>query len=138
MKNRTAAVELLELWLYSKKKAYTYVNEFSFHETRSWRIDYLITAKSGSPILDLAVEIEGITYKGAGTRHQRGAGFELDCEKYAQVLVYGYPLLRVTPAQVTRGEAMIWIDAFFDNQGCARKVRPSRKSVLRRSLAVAR
>ena len=70
----------------------TVIKEFKFHPTRKWRIDYFI------PVLKLAIECEG----GAWTqgRHTRGKGFINDLEKYNEITIAGYRLLRFTPDQL--------------------------------------
>ena len=40
-------------------------------------------------------------------------GFGIDCEKYAELLILGYPLLRVTQKMVRDGRAMDYIHRFF-------------------------
>lgn len=74
------------------------VREFKFHPSRKWKIDYCW------PSLMLAVEIEG----GAWTRgrHTRGKGYTADIEKYNNLTLLGYKLLRFTPAQERNGEAI--------------------------------
>ena len=72
--------------------------EFRFHPSRKWRVDWMfVDAK-------LAVEVEG-GYAQAG-RHTRAAGFLKDLEKYGELAILGYRLLRVTPRQVKSGEAL--------------------------------
>ena len=55
----------------------------------------------------LGVEIDGGGWTGG--RHSRGAGIERDCEKASHIAMAGYRLMRVTPGQVKRGEALQWI-----------------------------
>lgn len=77
--------------------------EFVFHPTRKWRFDLAFEPQR------LAVEIEGFGPGGRAGRHQRAAGFTADCEKYAEAAILGWRLIRVTTAQVRRGEACTWI-----------------------------
>jgi len=72
--------------------------ELKFNTGRKWRIDF------AWPELMLAVEIEGGTWSGG--RHTRGAGFRKDCEKYNQMILDGWTLLRFTSGMVTDGEAI--------------------------------
>ena len=109
-KELTEAEWILETWLKSKP-LYSFYKEYAFHKERNWRFDYYIHCLVTNETL--AVEIEGITYRGPGTRHQRGAGFEADCEKYANAVIAGFSLLRVTPNQIKSGVALGWIDEFF-------------------------
>ena len=95
---------------------YSYAREFKFHATRKWRADLAVCRhrrrpEAFDPRHSLLVEIEGITREGG--RHQRMAGFEGDCEKYAEALIAGYALLRVTPKMVQDGRAMGYIDRYF-------------------------
>ena len=75
--------------------------EYRFLASRRFRFDF------AWPKLLLAVEVEGGSY--VGGRHTRGAGFEQDCWKYNVALVNGWRVLRVTPKQITSGEAVAWI-----------------------------
>ena len=69
-----------------------------FHPTRKWVADF------GWPTCALLVEIEGGVYSGG--RHVRGAGFEADCEKYAEAVLLGYRVLRFTGGQIETGYAV--------------------------------
>ena len=73
------------------------VSEFRFHPKRRWRCDCAI------PDRKLAVEIEGGIWTNG--RHTRGSGFVKDLEKYNELAVRGWRLLRVTPKQVKTGDA---------------------------------
>ena len=78
-----------------------YVREHRFHPTRKWRLDFCWLE------IKLAVEVEGGVYvKG---RHTRGASFEADAEKYAEAMLMGFRVLRVTPRHITNGKAIEWI-----------------------------
>jgi very-short-patch-repair endonuclease len=78
------------------------VAEFRFHPTRRWRFDYAWPDKS------IAVEVDGAVWTGG--RHTRGAGVEKDCEKYAEALLAGWRVLRVTTGQVKSGQALTWVE----------------------------
>jgi very-short-patch-repair endonuclease len=80
-----------------------WVREYRFHSIRRWRIDI------ANPLLKLAVECEGAGPGGLG-RHQRPAGFEADCEKYAELAIAGWRLIRVTGKQIKSGQALQWIE----------------------------
>ncbi len=74
------------------------VREFKFHPSRRWRVDYFFKD------FGLAIEIEGgVWTKG---RHIRGSGFLKDAEKYNNLTLLGYRLLRFTPQQERNGEAI--------------------------------
>ena len=75
--------------------------EFRFHPKRMWRFDFAIPARR------FAVEIEGGVF--VNGRHSRGKAYEADCEKYAEALILGWLVLRVTTDQVKRGEAISWL-----------------------------
>ena len=81
-----------------------WVREHRFHDTRQWRVDLAnVDAK-------LAVEIEGFGKRGTPGRHQRAKGFADDCEKYAELAIAGWRLIRCTGRQVKSGEASRWIE----------------------------
>lgn len=79
----------------------TFDREYRFHESRLWRLDFWFGDAK------LAVEIDGGGW--VNGRHSRGDGIERDCEKASHVAMAGYRLMRVTPGQVKRGEALKWI-----------------------------
>jgi len=76
----------------------TPVREFRFSTERGWKIDF------AWPDALVAVEIEGGTWTRG--RHVRPRGFEADCEKYAELALAGWTLLRVTGAMVRDRRAM--------------------------------
>lgn len=78
------------------------VREYAFAKPRRWRFDF------AWPEQRVALEVEGGTWS-AG-RHSRGAGFELDCEKYAEAGIGGWVVIRATTGQVMRGEALRWVE----------------------------
>jgi very-short-patch-repair endonuclease len=72
-----------------KELGLTVEKEYMFHPTRKWRIDYAI------PEYKIAIEVEGgVWSKG---RHIQPKGFLADIEKYNQLSIIGWRLLRVTP-----------------------------------------
>lgn len=82
------------------------IREWHFHETRQWRFDF------GWPTRCIAVELEGGTWNVG--RHVRGKGFENDCEKYAEALIAGWRVLRVTTAMVEDGRAIALLRRLFE------------------------
>lgn len=78
-----------------------FVREHRFHPVRRWRFDW------ARPEVKLAVEIEGVT--AAAGRHQRPKGFLNDIHKYAEALILGWRVLRVTPRLVANGKAIEYI-----------------------------
>lgn len=74
------------------------VRELKFHPTRRWRFDF------AWPDQMVAVEIEGGTWSGG--RHNRGTGFESDCDKYNAAALAGWSVLRFTSKHIYNGEAI--------------------------------
>src|SRR5258706_16217910 len=67
---------------------------------RRWRSDF----GWDEPLYMLIVEVEGATF--ANGRHTRGLGFEADCIKYAEAILMGYRVIRVTGGMVRDGRAL--------------------------------
>ena len=80
--------------------------EYRFHPVRKWRVDFCWPARN------IAVEVEGGTW--VGGRHNRGAGFEKDCEKYAELALAGFRLFRFTSTMIKDGRALSYIERVFD------------------------
>jgi len=78
--------------------------EFYFAKPRMWRFDF------AWPERKLAVEVEGGMWAKGGGRHQRGKGFEADCDKYNTAALAGWTVLRVTEKHVHDGQASRWIE----------------------------
>ena len=80
------------------------IREYQFAPPHKWRFDF------AWPDQKVACEIEGGTWvKG---RHTSGKGFEADCAKYAEALILGWRVLRVTTGQVgldRAGPAVDWL-----------------------------
>lgn len=72
--------------------------EFRFHATRQWRADF---AWIDHKVL---AEYEGGIYNGGA--HTRGKHYESDCEKYNEVALAGFVLLRFTVNMVKSGLAL--------------------------------
>lgn len=79
--------------------------EFVFHPERKWRFDF------AWPIRHIAVEVEGGTFSTG--RHSRGRGFEEDCVKYAEAVILGWRVIRVTTDMVDDGRAIALIERLF-------------------------
>jgi hypothetical protein len=73
--------------------------EFKFHATRRWAIDVAILSHM------IAIEIEGGLFLKDGGRHNRGPGMRADIEKYNEIILAGFRLLRVLPEWVASGKA---------------------------------
>jgi very-short-patch-repair endonuclease len=69
--------------------------------SRRWRFDFALPDK-------LAVEVEGGVW--AQGRHNRGAGFAADCEKYNEAVLLGWRVLRFTTDMVLDGTALSTIE----------------------------
>lgn len=86
------------------------VFEYQFHPTRQWKID------AAWPEYKLAVEIEGGIYMGRGTGHRSITGFEAGLEKYNQLAIEGWFLIRILPEWLkeNRNEARLVLEKFFE------------------------
>lgn len=78
-----------------------FVREFRPIPTRRWRVDFLIDDR-------LVVECEGGVWTQG--RHNRGKGFIHDCEKYSELLIAGYRVLRMTAEHIESGQALQWVE----------------------------
>ena len=74
------------------------VREYRFAPPRRWRFDF------AWPDRLLAVECEGGTW--ANGRHNRGAGYANDCEKYNAATLAGWRVLRFESEWITHGAAL--------------------------------
>jgi hypothetical protein len=81
-----------------------WVRELRFHKTRRWRIDI------AEPGIKLAIECEGFGASGTMGRHQSISGMTKDCEKYSELAIAGFRLIRVTGNQIKSGLALCWIE----------------------------
>ena len=93
--------EALVMWLQTSSVPAP-VREHAFHPTRKWRFDFAWVDQQ------IAVEVEGGSWVGGA--HNRGQGFEKDCEKYAEAAIAGWRVLRVTTDMVEDGRAIQYIE----------------------------
>lgn len=117
-----------------------YKREYRFHPTRRWRFDFAFVEHK------IAVEVEGGSFGRVvrchicgqvvlrrlksgkmmtvreGGRHNTGAGFRADLEKYNEASLLGWSVLRFTPEQVRSGYAMDTINAMLNHKEITRKV----------------
>ena len=98
------ASELEEMLLLDMKRLKLPIpeREWRFHPTRRWRLDFCWPGDR------VACEVEGATW--ANGRHNRGAGFEADCVKYAEAAIMGYRVIRVTKDMIEDGRAVDLIE----------------------------
>ena len=79
-------------------------------EDRKWRFDFAYPADF------IAFEIEGGTW--TNSRHVRGHGFAMDCEKYNTATLLGWRVFRVTSDHVRDGKAVaLLMAALATSQG---------------------
>jgi very-short-patch-repair endonuclease len=78
-----------------------FFREHRFDPVRRWKFDFAM------PEQMIAVEVEGGTFTSG--RHSRGAGYERDCEKYAEAAIAGWRVIRATTAQAKSGTALEWV-----------------------------
>lgn len=81
-------------------------SEYLFHPNRKWRIDYCW------PVYKLAVEVDGGAF--IGGRHSQGKGFFGDMEKYNELAIQRFYLLRFTPRDIDGGKAVRIIRKWFE------------------------
>ena len=84
--------------------------EYRFHVRRKWRFDFCWRLPNNL----VACEIEGgiwmQTETGRSKGHAHPKRFESDCEKYNEAALYGWTIIRVTPAMIRDGRAMAWLE----------------------------
>lgn len=72
--------------------------EYHFAPGRKYRADFAY------PDAKLLIEVEGGTW--INGRHNRGIGFERDCEKYNLAALLGFRVVRFTTTMVSDGSAV--------------------------------
>lgn len=84
--------------------------EYTFHASRQWRFDFC-WRESGNLV---ACEVEGGIWMQTSTGRSKGHAhperFEGDCEKYNEAALYGWTIIRVTPAMIRDGRALDWLE----------------------------
>lgn len=86
-------------------KLWSVAKEYQFAKPRKWRFDFILW--NDCPERAFCIEIEGGAF--IQGRHTRGVGFIKDMEKYNHAAMLGWKVLRFTPSQVLRGEAIAFI-----------------------------
>jgi very-short-patch-repair endonuclease len=69
--------------------------EYKFWPGRRFRLDF------AKPEWKLAIEVEGVVWRGKG-RHQTPTGMQSDCEKYNELAIQGWLLLRFTTDMIRK------------------------------------
>ena len=89
------------------------IPEFIFHPTRKWRIDF------AWPDYKLAVEIEGGIYQKDGGGHRSIAGFWANLEKYNELAIHGWFLIRLVPEwlELRSNVARDLLSSYFEKHG---------------------
>lgn len=77
------------------------IAEYRFHPTRKWRFDF------AWPDYKIAVEAEGLAWRGGISRHTTPVGFDGDCDKYNSAATAGWLVLRFTAKQVRRQDYIL-------------------------------
>lgn len=94
---KRSSLEILLAW-HMDQAGLVYSSEHKFHPVRKWRVDFAFVPEK------LAIEVEGgIWIQG---RHGRGAGMEKDAEKYNELTLAGWRLLRFTDKPIRDGSAI--------------------------------
>ena len=93
-----SALEERLWWLLRLERLPLPEREVQFHPTRKWRFDFAYRGDK------LAIECEGATW--AMGRHNRGAGFAEDCQKYNHAAMLGWRVLRFTKDMIDSGQAI--------------------------------
>ena len=85
------------------------VLEYRFHPVRRWRIDVAI------PSLSIAIELEGGIWTNG--RHTRGKGFLGDVEKYNNLSIFKWRLLRYTHSNHNYSDIINDLKEYIKNNG---------------------
>jgi hypothetical protein len=89
--------------------------EYTFHSERKWRFD-LDWKQHG---LLVACEVDGgiwmQTKTGRPKGHAHPERFEKDLEKFNEAALYGWLVIRVTPAMVKDGRAIEWLERALES-----------------------
>lgn len=69
-----------------------YITEYRFHDERKWRFDV------AWPLFKIAIELQGATWSGG--KHNRGQGYENDCEKLMAATLDGWRVFWLTSTMI--------------------------------------
>ncbi len=109
-KPKSEGEEMLALHL--RAAGIIFEREYVFHPTRKWRFDFAIMRDG----VKLAVEVEGGLFM-RHSGHNTAKGIMRDMEKANAASSLGWVLMRFTPAQVRKLEALDAIRAFLGREG---------------------
>jgi hypothetical protein len=84
------------------------VPEYRFVSRRRWRFDWAFVREK------IAIEQEGGAWLYG--RHNRPASFLKDMVKYNEAAIQGWLILRLTPEQFARGDAIILVRRLLENR----------------------
>ena len=93
-------LQIVEAALGDPALAGQWFREFTFHESRNWRLDVACPGRK------LAIEVDGGV-------HRIKKRFLGDIEKHNALVFAGWTYLRVTPEQVRTGEALALVRAYM-------------------------
>lgn len=86
----------------------TFLREYKPIEDRRFRFDFQIGM--------LLVEVQGGVFARGNSGHTSGMGITRDCEKTSMAVARGYSVMPVTAAQVTNGQALVWIKQWIETR----------------------
>ena len=89
--------EAFALQLQARGIASGWVREYRYLPKRRFRADF------AHPVRRILVEVEGGSWMRRGGRHNRGAGFEADCEKQNAAILAGWRIFRGTTEMAVDG-----------------------------------
>jgi very-short-patch-repair endonuclease len=98
----------LETALYLQLEDLVPLREFRFHPTRKWQADFAFIKEK------LIIEIEGGIFSGG--RHTTGTGMVADMEKYNQMAILGWTLLRYSGREIKNGVAAAEIRKYLNDK----------------------
>jgi hypothetical protein len=94
--------------------------QYKFAPGRQWRFDIAY------PSVKIAIECDGGTWVNGG--HNRGVGYESNCEKTNLAAIHGWLVLRVTTDMIADGRALTFVERALRVRGLP-VVRPEDKQL---------
>lgn len=80
--------------------------QYRFHPVRKWRVDFCYP-QAAPPV---AIEVEGALWKPGGGRHNRGSSVHAEMDKYNELSLMGFRLLRFSEKHIKSGAALAAIE----------------------------